>query len=101
MNDVLRNMARGFSYIGRAMSPRFEPLSTSPFADAKRSLVTQSEPPVKALMQRIDRHANPKAAQLDRDTQSGRDCGKGIQPDGLPPPAEETGRITNIFRRGF
>lgn len=61
MYDAIRLMAGGFSHIGRATSPRFEPLSTSPFADAKRSLVKQSEPLVKTLKQRIEQHGKSES----------------------------------------
>lgn len=61
MNDALRIMAGGFSHIGRATSPRFEPLSMSPFADAKRSLVKQSDPLVKTLKQRFEQHGKSES----------------------------------------
>ena len=56
MKYAFQLLAGGFSYIGRSTAPRFEPLSVAPFADAKRSLIRQSVPMVKALKQKVEKH---------------------------------------------
>ena len=60
MNDALRLIVSGFAHIGR-VTPRFAPLSTAPFADAKRSLVKQAEPLLNSLKQRIERHGKTES----------------------------------------
>ncbi len=61
MKYTLQLLAGGFSYIGRSASPRFEPLSVAPFADAKRSLIRQSVPMVKALKQKVEKHGKSES----------------------------------------
>ena len=56
MKRTFKLLAGGFSYIGRSTSARFEPLSATPFADAKRSLVRQSVPVISALKQKVEKN---------------------------------------------
>lgn len=61
MKYALQLLAGGFSYIGRGTSPRFEPLSITPFADAKKSLIKQAAPMVISLKQKLEQHGKSES----------------------------------------
>lgn len=61
MKYTLQLLTEGFSYIGRGISPRFEPMSVAPFADAKKSLVRQSTPMIISLKRKVEKYGKSES----------------------------------------
>ena len=61
MKEAFKFLADGFAYIGRSTAPRFEPLSPTPFRDAKISLFRQSAPMIQGLKRKVEQYGKPES----------------------------------------
>lgn len=66
MPHRLQLMLKGLAFIGRSLTPRFAPLSTTPFADARRRMAASRDkvwPAFKVAVDSQTPDGNKKARQ--------------------------------------
>ena len=53
MNELIKNLRRGFAFLGSAPAPRFEPLGRTHFLDARRRSAQSRDKVVPSVLSKI------------------------------------------------